>query len=249
MQFNKLKEPFAESDIEWRVAQAGKRGEKVWAKVLAYVTNRAIMDRLDAVCGPENWKNRYDKGPGGGVICGISIKIDGEWIEKWDGADNTQFEATKGGLSGAMKRAAVQWGVGRYLYDLKENWAVISDNGSHYQPGKQGSYPAFKWDPPKLPDWALPTTTKSPVKAPKEAADAPKPQNEGVDTGKLTKGQIMTALRAEMATHNKAMMTNRFYNFLEGKIDGPITQDILNVISVWSKEFLAELETAAALET
>lgn len=50
----------------------------------------------------------------GGVECGISIKIDGEWITKWDAAENTQVEAVKGGRSGAMKRAAVQWGIGRY---------------------------------------------------------------------------------------------------------------------------------------
>ncbi|WP_263317101.1 Rad52/Rad22 family DNA repair protein, partial [Enterobacter hormaechei] len=62
----------------------------------------------------------------GGVECGISIKVEGEWITKWDAAENTQVEAVKGGRSGAMKRAAVQWGIGRYLYNLEEGFAVVS---------------------------------------------------------------------------------------------------------------------------
>ena len=45
---------------------------------------------------------------------------------KWDAAENTQVEAVKGGRSGAMKRAAVQWGIGRYLYNLEEGFAQTS---------------------------------------------------------------------------------------------------------------------------
>lgn len=59
MNLNLLDEPFATEDIEWRIQQAGKRGETVWAKVLAYVSNRAIMKRLDEVCGKAEWRNEY----------------------------------------------------------------------------------------------------------------------------------------------------------------------------------------------
>ncbi len=116
MDLNKFDEPFSPEDIEWRIQQSGKtRDGKVWAMVLAYVTNRAIMKRLDDVCGKAGWRNEYRDIPNnGGVECGISIKIDSEWVTKWDAAENTQVEAVKGGRSGAMKRAAVQWGIGRY---------------------------------------------------------------------------------------------------------------------------------------
>jgi len=168
MDFDKLKSPFPARDIEWRVSRAGKNAKGVvWAKVLAYVTNRAIMERLDEVCGPENWRNEYARAPEGGVLCGISIRIDDEWVTKWDGAGNTDIEAVKGGLSGAMKRAAVQWGIGRYLYSLEEGWANVHDGGSHYQ-GESKKSPAFRWDPPELPAWALPegdTSTSKPVAA------------------------------------------------------------------------------------
>jgi hypothetical protein len=148
-----LRDPFPARDIEWRVQSSGTKDGKVWAMVLAYVTNRAIMNRLDAVCGPENWRNQYQPGPAGGVVCGLSIKVGDEWVTKWDGAENTDIEEVKGGLSGAMKRAAVQWGIGRYLYDLDEGWARVHPNGKHSAKTKDGTW--FKWDPPELPRWAV----------------------------------------------------------------------------------------------
>lgn len=157
MDLSKLKEPFPASDVEWRIGLAGKNTNGIWARCLAYVTNRAIMERLDEVVGPERWTNEYREAPAGGVLCGLSIRVGDEWITKWDGADNTDMEPVKGGLSGAMKRAGVQWGIGRYLYDLPECWATVSDDGRFYGrlPEKAGGG-SFHWDPPGIPDWALP---------------------------------------------------------------------------------------------
>lgn len=155
----RLRDPFAPGDIEWRVQQAGEKNGKPWARVLAYVTNRAIMERLDDVVGPENWQNAYREGPAGGVVCGLSVRVtrvDGssDWVTKWDGAENTDVEPVKGGLSNAMKRAAVQWGIGRYLYDLEEGWARVTENGRFSAKTKDGGW--FKWEPPELPEWAVP---------------------------------------------------------------------------------------------
>ena len=158
--YKKFIEPFREDEIEWRVQQSGKGTKGIWAKVLAYVSARAIMDRLDETVGPENWQDEYAPGPGGGVLCRLSIYFgDGNWICKQDVADNSDIEPIKGGVSGAFKRAAVKWGIGRYLYNLEEGWAIISPDGKHYsnlkdENGKRGE--AFKWSPPELPAWALP---------------------------------------------------------------------------------------------
>lgn len=156
MDFEKLAEPFEAKDIEWRIAQKGAKDGKPWAKVLAYVTNRAIMNRLDEVCGPGGWCNQFQHLQGA-FLCGIGIKVNGEWVYKWDGAQESQIEATKGGISGSMKRAAVQWGIGRYLYDLTEGWADISSSGAKWvAEDKKNGAPTFKWNPPQLPLWALP---------------------------------------------------------------------------------------------
>lgn len=179
MELLKLQSPFPAKDIEWRVGRCGKNANGLWATCLAYLTNRAIMQRLDEVCGPENWKNEFTAGPAGGILCGISIKIEkpghgDEWVTKWDGAENTDIESVKGGLSDAMKRAAVQWGIGRYLYDLEEGFATVSTEkkpGARY--GQTKEKDSFYWIPPTLPAWALPrnvpaasspTTTTAPTR-------------------------------------------------------------------------------------
>lgn len=155
MDLSKLKDPFLPTDINWRIGQAGIKNGEPWAKVLAYLDNRAIMDRLDEVVGPANWRNEYQPGPGGGVLCGISLRINDEWIAKWDGAENTEIESVKGGLSDSMKRAAVQWGIGRYLYEIGESWAKFIDKkapGSYCSKiGEKGKEEWCHWLPPDLP--------------------------------------------------------------------------------------------------
>lgn len=167
-----LQEPFPYRDIEWRVQRSGEKNGRVWAFVLAYVTNRAIQERLDAIVGPDSWQNEYREGPGGGIICGISILTRNGWVTKWDGAENTQIESIKGGLSDSMKRSAVQWGIGRYLYRLDGSFAEIVDKGAHKDKTKEGTW--YSWNPPALPDWALPKDDKNqPEKAAKTATAAP----------------------------------------------------------------------------
>ena len=177
MDLNKLKEPFPAEDIEWRLQSCGSGSKGIWAICLAYVSNRAIMNRLDEVVGPENWKNEFDRAPDGGVLCGISIKIGDEWVTKYDGAENTQVEAIKGGLSGSMKRAAVQWGIGRYLYNLEEEFATIlpKDSKESSLRGKTKDGQEFKWLPPKLSAWALPGGSGKPDSK-KNKNDERKPQ-------------------------------------------------------------------------
>ncbi|WP_420455543.1 Rad52/Rad22 family DNA repair protein [Rubrivirga sp.] len=133
----RLAEPFAPSDVEWKPGATTR--DKTKGLAMAYLTSRAVQQRFDDVCGPGDWRNEFQSGPDGGVLCGISVRVDradgtAEWVTKWDGADNSQVEAVKGGLSGAMKRAAVQWGVGRYLYELPATWVRLDDRGRFAEP-------------------------------------------------------------------------------------------------------------------
>ena len=139
-----LQAPFEPSEIEWRVGSTN--ADKTKGMALAYVTNRAIQDRLDNVFGCFGWQNEFREWKKEGQICGISVLYEGKWITKWDGADDSNMEATKGGLSDAMKRAAYQWGIGRYLYKLPSVWVDIEARGKSY---------VIK-QTPSLPKWALP---------------------------------------------------------------------------------------------
>lgn len=87
---------------------------------LAYIDARLVMDILDsALVGPSNWQCAYAFGPSEKIACGIAIKVDGEWLWKWDGAGETDIEGEKGSFSDAFKRAAVRWGIGRDLYSMQ----------------------------------------------------------------------------------------------------------------------------------
>jgi hypothetical protein len=172
--FKALHSPFPAEDIEWRVQSCGEKNKKPWAIVLAYVTSRAIQDRLDDICKPENWQLEI-KPIDGGYMAGIGIRYDGEWVWKWDGAQKTDIEPLKGGISGAVKRAAVHWGIGRYLYNLKATFADISDRGDYKGKTKEGTH--FKWNPPKLPVWALPEGHKN-----VEREEVPEEASSGVKT-------------------------------------------------------------------
>lgn len=118
--------PFPPSQISWRVGTVfNKSGLESTALVLAYLDARDVMDRLDDVVGPANWQCRYSHTEKK-TVCDIGIKIDGEWVWKADGAGDTDVEAEKGALSDAFKRAAVRWGIGRYLYALGDTKAKVT---------------------------------------------------------------------------------------------------------------------------
>jgi len=66
-------------------------------------------------------------------LCGIAIHFEGKgFITKWDGAEDSDIEPIKGGLSDSMKRAAYQWGIGRVLYSLDTVWVDIERRGKSY---------------------------------------------------------------------------------------------------------------------
>jgi len=121
MRIKDLAAEFPRADIHWRSQQLTKNQGKALA--LAYIDARHVMNRLDDVCGPENWQSKFEETPKGRVLCSIGIRVGDDWVWKSDGAGNTAVEGEKGGISDALKRAAVQWGIGRYLYALDAVWA------------------------------------------------------------------------------------------------------------------------------
>lgn len=117
--FAALNAPFERAEVKSRV-QAGR--------TLEYITARTAMNRLDSILGPENWEDDYTPGPNS-VICRLTIRIadpnagtGGGWIAitKADAGGYAgmadEGDDDKSGFSDAFKRAAVKFGVGRYLY-------------------------------------------------------------------------------------------------------------------------------------
>lgn len=130
----KLSAPFAAEDVEWRVQQTNK--EKTRGMAVAFITSRAIQKRLDETIGAFHWKTEFTPWHqigNGSQLCALSIYDEerGEWVTKTDGAENSDIEPVKGGLSDSFKRAAVQWGIGRYLYSLGAVWVDVELRGKN----------------------------------------------------------------------------------------------------------------------
>lgn len=124
-----LEAPFPPELVSWRVGPTNK--EKSKGQALAYIDARDVMRRFDEVCGAY-WQNRHVPMPNGTTCCEISVRIDGIWIRRANGAGATDIEGEKGGYSDSFKRAAVMFGVGRYLYDLPAPWVEIQQRGRSY---------------------------------------------------------------------------------------------------------------------
>ena len=122
-----LRAPFEPGQVSWRMQ--GKPNAQGKGQVVAYVDARDVMDRLDDVVGVENWSFDWtpivtdDKGL---LVAKGTLTIFG--VSKSDVGDASTFEGTKGTISDALKRAAVMFGVARYLYDLPQVWVTL-ENG------------------------------------------------------------------------------------------------------------------------
>lgn len=142
-----LSQPFSESDLRWRVGRSGISNGKPWALILAYIDSRDVMNRLDEVVGIDGWQDKITETASSVYICELSVKIGDKWITKTDGAEKTQIEGGKGGISDSFKRTAVKFGIGRYLYNIKKVFAVFCDK-------RDGLYEAkindkkYYWHPP-----------------------------------------------------------------------------------------------------
>jgi hypothetical protein len=84
--------------------------------------------------------------PDGSVVCRLRLKIGGEWITKVDvGGPSEQPDGgdrLKAAFSDALKRAAVKFGIGRYLYRLPQQW-VDYDDPQNRMFSKDPTLPAF----------------------------------------------------------------------------------------------------------
>jgi hypothetical protein len=113
---DKLRRPFPVSQLKWRQAGGGKE--------VVYIDARQYQSRLDEVFGFD-WQCKHTIVHDKGVVCEVSVKIDGEWITRSDGAGETNVEGEKGQFTDAFKRACVKFGVAKYLYEFK---GVTADN-------------------------------------------------------------------------------------------------------------------------
>ena len=144
----RLATPFHSYYVGWKAQATSK--DKTRALAVPYIDARTVMDRLDQVVGPGHWSDAYRLVSAGdgefAVECTLTLfgvsKVDvGTANEHSDGG---HASVPKSAYSDALKRAAVKWGIGRYLYRISKQWV---------------GYDAAKkqlTEIPELPSWTLP---------------------------------------------------------------------------------------------
>ncbi|RYM37181.1 MULTISPECIES: Rad52/Rad22 family DNA repair protein [unclassified Meiothermus] len=115
-----LQAPFAE--VDWKVQSTTK--DKSRGQVVPYIDARSVAERLDEAVGPEGWQDSYDillaQGDSFVVRCRLSVL----GVSKEDVGEGDSLKAA---FSDALKRAAVKFGVGRYLYRMPDVWVEIEE--------------------------------------------------------------------------------------------------------------------------
>jgi hypothetical protein len=158
-----LSAPFDPKDVRFK-PQMVKNNRCL---AMAYIDARLIQDRLDDVLGVENWQDKYDFLPDGSVVCRLRLKLGGRWITKTDvGSPSEQPDSgdrVKAAVSDALKRAAVKFGIGRYLYRLPATWV-------DYDPVRKQIV-----SPPQLPAFAIPKSKTKSTKTATPPQPGPKP--------------------------------------------------------------------------
>lgn len=144
----RLQAPFSAHLVGWRAAAFNK--DRSRALLLAYVDARAVQDRLDAIC-PDSWSFELTviEGAASPTVKG-RLTVLGVVREDIGEAGEGERGTLKAAASDALKRCAVQFGIGRYLYDLPKTWADWND---------QKHAPKIT---PQLPEWARPDFERSP---------------------------------------------------------------------------------------
>lgn len=140
------------------------------ALAVPYIDARDVAQRLDDVVGIENWSDDYVPLGDGQVMCKLSVCIGGKWVTKCDvGGESEQpdkGDREKAAFSDALKRAAVKFGIGRYLYSMPSQWC------DYDQVKKQFS------QTPSVPAKFLPAGEKPAPQQKPQPAPAPKVEQQ-----------------------------------------------------------------------
>ena len=100
-----------------------------------FVTARTVMNILDEVVGPANWRAEFSQFSAKVVQCTLYLRLNDEWVGKSDVGTVSDIEPEKGAVSDAFKRAAVHWGIARELYN--EGTASLESAEPEYSPPAQ----------------------------------------------------------------------------------------------------------------
>jgi hypothetical protein len=194
---------------------------------LQYITARTVMNRLDDVLGPANWWDEYVPLEHS-VICRLTVRLpDGTTLTKSDAGGYAGMpdsgDDDKSGFSDAFKRAAVKFGIGRYLY--------------------RDGVPRFVMEHLNLPALAgeLSQTSHPPGQTTQSESTAPRPAGDGHSTPQTGKA-LFAWIKQQDEKHG--------FGLLEIISDWARSRDFPARMIQWSSEqvHLGHAEACAAIQ-
>ncbi|HEY9723139.1 MAG TPA: Rad52/Rad22 family DNA repair protein [Oscillatoriaceae cyanobacterium] len=169
-----LRSPFPAGEEQYRAGPCWERDGERYTRPLAFIDARAVFERLDEVVGPDNWSTHLERLAPGVYLCRLTIL--GVTRADVGMAGGSESEIEKAGASDAVKRAAVQHGIGRYLYGLELPPVKLERRGS---------------------DWVLPKGWRPSTRA---AAQEPEPATKilNLPSSCLATGRQIAKISAEL---------------------------------------------------
>jgi hypothetical protein len=154
--YKKLREPFDVRFISWKINNYN--ADKTKAMITFHIDARAVQHRLNQVVGVEGWSFSFselekDKGVHGKLtlffFCEEPTKAKSKdeciinEVTREDvgyATNSDKNEWYKDAVSDALKRCAVHFGVGHFLYALPPLWIDLKEPGQKYLSADQDKY-------------------------------------------------------------------------------------------------------------
>jgi hypothetical protein len=122
-----LRAPFTPAAVKWKLQTSPKEkqgGGFTKAQAVPYIDARLAADRLTEIVGG-GWSTAYNQplGPNA-VVCRLTVLgVAREDVGTGEGGGDM---GVKGMFSDALKRAAVQFGIGAFLYAVPKQWVDVA---------------------------------------------------------------------------------------------------------------------------
>lgn len=215
----RLAQPFPADVVSWKPQSLYPRDHPTRALAVAYIDARDVAERLDEVLGL-GWSFTWE--PDGENVRGsLAIALGDLRVMRADvgePGDGDDGRTRKAAVSDALKRCAVQFGVGRYLYRLPKVWVGYDEQKRQLT------------EIPRLPDWALPKD-KVDSPAPPPAQEQGKPASGANPTAAPSGANPTAAPRAPASgDHAKPaeIVTSAWRDMLDTLKEGDVTGHYLN---------------------
>jgi hypothetical protein len=177
----KLSQPFDSKTIGIKVNSFSK--DRTKAMLVCYLQHTDVYGRLDSVDPDWSCETTWEMTRGEHVYVQVKLTVKGVSRENvGDGEDH------KSATSDALKRAAMLFGIGRYLYDAETVWVPYNDQTDRFKTYTLADYEAaLRKGQSKLPTSDQGPTNNPAAKPAQGLKAVPASQPE---TGEMTREQV-----------------------------------------------------------